>query len=71
MSYKEVNVRCPFFQKENGKTEIRCEGLVRDSYIVLRHLKKADWAAQMKGFCQGRYTNCEIYRILIEKEEYE
>lgn len=70
-SYASVRVRCPFFQDDNGKTDIVCEGLVEDSCLILRYKEREDWKLQMQGFCCGRYTNCEIYRVLIEKEEYE
>lgn len=70
-SYASVQVRCPFFQDDNGKSDIVCEGLIQDSNLILRYKNKDDWKLQMRCFCQGRYTNCEIYRVLIEKEEYE
>ena len=69
-SYNQVYVRCPFFLDDDGKTRIVCEGIVRDSRISQIYAKKDDFSIQMKTFCSDRYTNCEIYRVLIEKEEY-
>ena len=47
-----------------------CEGLVKCSRIALEYSRQKDFDIQMKTFCWDRYTNCEIYRVLIEKEEY-
>lgn len=70
-SFKQVSVRCPFYITDDGKKEIICEGLVEDSCIALRYAERGDYQCQIQVFCQGRYTNCEIYRVLIEKEEYD
>lgn len=44
---------------------------MEDSCIALLYAKMWDYRCQMQVFCQDRYTNCEIYRVLIEKEEYD
>lgn len=70
-SFKQVEVKCPFYITDDGKEEIVCEGLVEDSRIALRYAERGDYRCQMQVFCCDRYTNCEIYRVLIEKEEYD
>lgn len=68
-SFKQTNVQCPFYDTDDGKSEIVCEGLVENSCIAQRYKHKEDWELQMQVFCQKRYVNCEIYRMLIEKYE--
>lgn len=70
-SFRQVNVKCPFYNTDDGRREIVCEGLVEDSCIALRYGDRDDYRLQMQVFCQDRYANCEIYRVLIEKEEYQ
>lgn len=70
-SFRQVNVRCPFYLDDDGKSRIVCEGLVDESRIALEYRKKEDFKIQIGAFCSGRYVNCEIYRVLIEKEEYQ
>ena len=69
-SFNQIYVRCPFFVNDDGKSKIVCDGIVDKSRVSLEYQRKADYEAQMKTFCCDRYINCEIYRILIEKEEY-
>lgn len=75
-SYHQVGVQCPFYRGDDGSGRIVCEGLIDTpgdvcSRIALEYDRKADFKAQIKGICSGRYVGCEIYRVLIEKEEYE
>lgn len=76
-TYETVNSNCPFLQKTIGKRYIHCEGLIGPggekaiSGISLLYKKNQDFRIQFETFCCGRYTNCEIYRVLIEKPEYD
>ena len=73
-SYNEVNVRCPFYLDDRMRRKnyrITCEGISDHSTISQRFQNIETYKIQMKTFCCDRYTNCELYRILIEKEEYE
>ena len=69
-SFNQTFVRCPFFVNDDGMSKIVCDGIVEKSRISLEYKRKADYEIQMKALCCDRYINCEIYRILIEKEEY-
>ena len=69
-SWNQARVGCPFYLDDDGKTRIVCEGLVKCSRIALEYSRQKDFDIQMKTFCWDRYTNCEIYRVLIEKVEY-
>lgn len=67
-TYKDVEIQCPFF-KELTKKGISCEGLTDDSIIKLwfNSPKSKDLHAEV--FCQRKYKNCEIYRMLEAKYE--
>lgn len=73
-SFDSVNVRCSFFVNDKAGSicyKIICEGITDRSTISWLFQDKEDYKIQMKTFCCDRYTNCELYRVLIEKEEYE
>lgn len=69
-SFNQVSVRCPFFVDDDGKSWIECEGITNTSVLSQKYQTKEDYKIQMKTFCCDRYTNCELYRVLIEKDEY-
>lgn len=68
-SWKQVNVKCPFYLSDDGRRSITCEGIVKKSSIKLQHSTRAGFDKQMEVFCCDRYENCEIYRMLMEKYE--
>lgn len=70
-SFNDVYVRCPFFVNDDGRFKIVCEGITDGSTLSQHFRNKQGYKIQMDTFCCDRYTNCEIYRVLIEKEEYE
>lgn len=67
-TYKDVEVKCPFF-KEHTKKGITCEGLTEDSIIKLCFLSTESKDLQARVFCNTKYQNCEIYRMLEKKYE--
>lgn len=66
-SYKQVYVRCPFYQSDDGRRHITCEGPTERSSMTLNFLRKAEFEKQIEVFCCEHYKNCEVYRILMEK----
>lgn len=70
-SYMQVFVRCPFYQSDDGKKSITCEGLIDDSYLVLLYRSKEDYRQQIELFCCEHYQRCEVYRMLMEKYQEE
>ena len=68
-SYRQIDVGCPFYQSDDGKRHITCEGIVDDSNVTLFFRKKQDFEKQMLVFCCGHYRNCEVDRMLMEKYE--
>lgn len=69
MSNKPI-IQCPFFLFMARKS-IGCEGITDDCFnrtvFKSEELKKA----HQKIFCEGKYKNCEIYRMLEAKYEDE
>lgn len=70
-SYKQVYVQCPFYQHDDGKMRITCEGIIDDSSLSLIYRHKSDYEIQVMEFCCKQYHMCEIYRLLIKKYEEE
>jgi len=64
-------VRCPFYHRDNGKYQIVCEGVTDGATLSMQFPSKAEFRVQMRTFCQGRYENCEVYRMLAKKYEEE
>ena len=63
-SFLQVDVICPFYQTDNGKNTLTCEGVIPGSRTVSVFQKHADFLCQVKTFCQCRYENCEVYRAI-------
>ena len=70
-SYKQVYVLCPFYKYDDGKRRITCEGIVDDCNLTLSFKSRADYEIQLKTFCCGKYTFCEVCRMLHEKYKEE
>lgn len=68
-SYRQVYAGCPFYQYDDGKHKIVCEGIVEGSTVALRFRKGSDYNTHMTVFCCDHYQNCEIYRMLMQKYE--
>ena len=70
-SYKQIEVKCPFYKYDDGKRRITCEWIIDDSSLSLIYHNKADYETQMNVFCCEHYKKCEIYRLLMEKYDEE
>ena len=68
-SFKQADVRCPFYQFDDGRRRITCEGLVDNSSLALIYHRKADYEAQINVFCCEYYRNCEVYQMLMANYE--
>ena len=66
-SYKQVNVRCPFYKFDDGRRRITCEGIIENSSLALIYRNRKDYETQISVFCSEHYHNCEVYRLLAEK----
>ena len=70
-SYKQIEVKCPFYKYDDGKRRITCEGIIDDSSLALIYHNKRDYAVQIDTFCCEHYQKCEIYRMLMDKYDEE
>lgn len=68
-SYKQIEVKCPFYKYDDGKKRITCEGIVDNSSLALIYHYRTDYETQINVFCCEHYQKCEVYRILMEKYE--
>ncbi len=65
-SYKQVDVKCPFYKTDDGKRHITCEGVVKDSSLINAYRRRHEFDTQISVFCSGCYQNCEVYRMLVQ-----
>lgn len=67
-SYRQVDVLCPFYNGDNDKNKIRCEGIIGDcSTFYFRSASELD--AHMQRFCCGKYNQCPVARTLNDMYE--
>lgn len=67
-SYRQVDVRCPFYKSDDGRGRITCEGLIDQSSLTLSYRQRGDYEIQIGVFCSGCYDRCEVYRMLMENK---
>ena len=60
---------CPFFVGHSAP-EIQCEGLADETRLSIRFNKECDKKLHKRVFCDDRYKNCELCRMLL-REKYE
>ena len=65
-SYRQVNVKCPFYRLDDCRGKVVCEGIVEGSTVSLNFKNREDLNQQMDIFCCEYYKNCEVYRMLME-----
>ena len=66
-SYKQADVKCPFYKHDDGRRRITCEGIVDGSSLALTYVRRKDFQIQMDVFCCEHYKKCEVFRMLMEK----
>lgn len=65
-SYKQVDVKCPFYRNDDAKWKLSCEGVTEGSTLTWSFPRKEKLNKQMDIFCCEHYKNCEVYRMLME-----
>ena len=63
--YRQAYVKCPFYRSYT-KNSIRCEGFMDGVGIACSFRDHKDQMIHMDVFCQDRYENCEIYRMVLD-----
>lgn len=66
-SFKQADVKCPYYRTDNGKNRIDCDGLIPDSVMHSYFFMRSEYKMQMSIFCCGAYWNCEICTALDNK----
>lgn len=64
--FDDVNAFCPYFQS-SGKRKISCEGITDGCIITLNFETQEKRNTHRRIFCDAKYKNCEICRMLEEK----
>lgn len=67
-NYDYADVRCPYFVGSK-KTKITCEGLTEGSFILQEFFTNEKKLRHREIFCDDKYWNCEICKMLDEKNE--
>ena len=71
-SYRQVEVKCPFYKYDDGKRRIVCEGaFTGDDSLASIFRYKERYDVQMDKHCCHDYTRCGIYQMLLKKYEGE
>lgn len=66
--YDDVNAKCPYFLS-SAKRRITCEGIT-DGCITHLEFQNTDMRNQHRRlFCNSKYKNCEVHRMLEDKYE--
>lgn len=67
-TYHEALINCPFYQSMAQKS-ISCEGITDEciTKLLFRTAESRDLHREI--FCEHKYENCEIYRMLEKKYE--
>ena len=66
-SWNDVDVKCPFSKRDDGKRVIVCEGICDGCTANLSFVKKSDFMIQLRTFCMRHFERCEVYRAAMEK----
>lgn len=64
-------MRCPFYRADDSKTHrIICEGIgdAQSTALYYRAKDERQRIRQLEVFCQERYENCELYRMIRESK---
>ena len=69
-AYNEGVILCPFYVASTEKS-ITCEGITDRCVNRILFSTSADLALHRKTFCDSKYHNCEVCRMLEAKYEEE
>lgn len=68
-SFWHAYVQCPFYRSDDGRSEIRCEGVCDGSILTQQYQAKEDFLIQIRVFCSDHFRKCELYDVLERKYE--
>ena len=64
--YDDVNAICPYFLGSDNH-KIVCEGIIEGSKTIVEFDNKKLRNRHREVFCDRRYSNCEVCRMLEDK----
>lgn len=64
--YDNAFAACPFFLS-SGKNNILCEGITSDCSMKINFASEQKRNLHRKIFCDTRYQDCELFKILEKK----
>ena len=67
-SYDYAKAKCPYFVGSK-RTKITCEGITEGSVLLLEFFSGEKMNQHRDIFCNNKYQNCEVCRMLDEKNE--
>ena len=67
-SFIQADVKCPFYQYDDGQRKIICEGFTDRCTVDLRWRFHAEQVIHLQTFCCKCYEKCEIYRMVMESK---
>ena len=70
-SFRQADIRCPYYKWGNGKNRISCEGIIPDSQIQNFFRRPTDLAAQVRIVWTGCYEKCEVAAVLEQRYKEE
>lgn len=65
-AWKDVDVQCPFYRRSTER-QIVCEGLTEKGNLTQSFRRMKDKEKHMGVYCCGRYRECRLYRMLMDK----
>lgn len=66
-SWRQVNIRCPFFKGEDGqKKSLLCEGILDGSILSSKFRSRKKYEQQLSSCCEESYTKCELYKAIMQ-----
>lgn len=69
-NFDYANAKCPYFVGSK-KTKITCEGITEGCVTILEFFTNEKRQQHRNIFCDNKYQNCEVCRMLDEKNEEE
>lgn len=64
--YDDVNARCPYFCASD-KQKVACEGVTDGCRTVIEFNSHNKRDRYREMFCNARYEQCKVYKMLEEK----
>ena len=66
--YISERATCPYYRSQE-RQKIYCEGVERDTAIVLTFSYPGDRVAYEEHYCEGKHSECKIYRTKGDADE--